>query len=56
MCVLGYEQTDSINSGHLLFFFSWPVTLTIYNLSPRMCIRLEFMFLSPIIPDLKSPG
>jgi hypothetical protein len=32
------------------------VTLTVYNLSPRMCIRLEFMFLSPIILDLKNLG
>jgi len=34
----------------------WPVILTVYNLPPRMCMRLEFMFLSTIIPDPSSPG
>jgi hypothetical protein len=34
----------------------WPVILTIYNLPPGMCMRLEFMFLSIVIPGPSSPG
>jgi hypothetical protein len=34
----------------------WPVILTIYNLSPGMCMRPEFMFLSTVIPGPSSPG
>jgi len=34
----------------------WPIILTVYNLPPRMCIRLEFMFLSTIIPGPSSPS
>jgi hypothetical protein len=34
----------------------WLVILTVYNLSPRMCMRPEFMFLSMVIPDPSSPG
>jgi len=33
-----------------------PVILTVYNLSPGMCMRLEFMFLSMVIPGPSSPG
>ena len=34
----------------------WPIILTVYNLPPKMCIRLEFMFLSTIMPGPSSPG
>jgi hypothetical protein len=34
----------------------WPVILTVYNLPPGMCMRLEFMFLSTVIPGPNSPG
>jgi len=34
----------------------WPVILTVYNLPPGMRMRLEFMFLSTIIPNLNSSG
>ena len=34
----------------------WLVILTIYNLSPSMCIRLEFIFLSTVIVGPNSPG
>jgi hypothetical protein len=34
----------------------WPVILTVYNLPPGMCMRLEFMFLSMVIPGPSSPG
>jgi hypothetical protein len=34
----------------------WPIILTVYNLPPRMCMRLEFMFLSMVILGPNSPG
>jgi hypothetical protein len=34
----------------------WLVILTIYNLPSGMCMRLDFMFLSMVIPDPNSPG
>ncbi|KAJ6957470.1 hypothetical protein NC653_039429 [Populus alba x Populus x berolinensis] len=34
----------------------WSVILTIYNLPPGMCMGLEFIFLSMVIPGLSSPG
>ena len=34
----------------------WPVILIVYNLQPGMCMRLEFMFLSLVIPDPNSLG
>ena len=34
----------------------WPVILTVYNLPTKMCIRLEFIFLSIVIPDPNSLG
>jgi len=34
----------------------WAVILTVYNLPPGMCMRLEFMFLSTVIPGPSSPG
>jgi hypothetical protein len=34
----------------------WPIILMVYNLPPGMYIRLEFMFLSTVIPDPNSPG
>jgi len=36
------------------FYSCWPMMLTIYNLSSRMCMRPEFMFLSMIIPSPNS--
>jgi hypothetical protein len=54
MYELGYVQIDSIHSGHL--HSCWPVKLTVYNLSLGMCIRLEFMFLSMVIPSPNSPS
>ena len=33
-----------------------PVILTIYNLSPGMCMRLKFMFLSTVILGLDNLG
>jgi len=34
----------------------WPVILTVYNLPPGMCMKLEFMFLSMVIPGPSNPG
>ena len=34
----------------------WPVILTVYNLPSGMCMRLEFMFLSIVIPGRSSLG
>jgi hypothetical protein len=34
----------------------WPVILTVYNLPLGMGMRLEFMFLSMVIPGPSSPG
>jgi len=34
----------------------WPIKLTVYNLPPGMCMRLEFMFLSMVIPNSNSLG
>jgi hypothetical protein len=34
----------------------WSVILTVYNLPPGMCMRLEFMFLSTVIPSPNSLG
>jgi hypothetical protein len=33
-----------------------PVIVTFYNLPPRMCMRLKFIFLSMVIPGLNSLG
>jgi hypothetical protein len=33
----------------------WPVILTVYNLPPGMSMRLEFMFLSMVIPGPSNP-
>jgi len=34
----------------------WPMILTVYNLSLRMCMRSKFIFLSMIIPGPNSPS
>jgi hypothetical protein len=33
-----------------------PIILTIYNLPPRICLRLKFMFLFTVIPSPYSSG
>jgi hypothetical protein len=50
--------TDEFNPFELFMtlYFCWPVILTVYNLSPEVCMRLEFMFLSTIIPSSNSLG
>ena len=51
-------RTDGFNPfGSFTTPYScWPVILTVYNLPPRVCMRLEFMFLSTVIPGPSSPG
>ena len=34
----------------------WSVLITVYNLSPWMCLKRQYIFLNMIIPGLKSPG
>jgi hypothetical protein len=34
----------------------WPMILTVYNFPLRMCMRLEFMFLSTVILGPNSLG
>jgi hypothetical protein len=50
--------TDKFNPFRLFVasYSYWPVILTVYNLPPRMCMRLEFVFLSTVILDPNSPG
>jgi hypothetical protein len=52
LCIDGFNQFRSFAAP----YSCWPVILTVYNLSPGMCMRLEFMFLSTIIPGPSSPG
>jgi hypothetical protein len=44
--------TDGFNPfrSFVARYSCWPVILTVYNLSPGMCLRSEFMFLSTVIP------
>jgi len=52
LCTDGFNPFGSFAAP----YSSWPVILTVYNLSPGMCMRLEFMFLSMVIPGLSSSG
>jgi hypothetical protein len=50
--------THEFNSfGSLAAPYSYlPMILTVYNLSPRMCMKLKFMFLSMVIHVPNSVG
>jgi len=52
LCTDGFNPFGSFAAP----YSCWPVILTVYNLPPGMCMRLEFMFLSMVIPGLSSPG
>jgi len=52
LCTDGFNQFGSFAAPYSY----WPVILTFYNLIPGMCMRLEFMFLSMVIPGPSSPG
>jgi len=52
LCTDGFNQFGSFAAP----YSSWPVILTVYNLPLGMCMRLEFMFLSMVIPGPSSPG
>jgi hypothetical protein len=51
-------STDKLNLFGLFTapYSCWPIILTVYNLSPRMCMRLEFIFLFMVIPGPNSLG
>jgi hypothetical protein len=50
--------TDGFNLFRLFAapYSCWSVILTVYNLPPGICMRLEFLFLSMVIPGPSSPG
>jgi hypothetical protein len=52
LCTDGFNPFRSFAAAYTY----WPVILTVYNLPPGMCMRLEFMFLSMVIPGPSSPG
>ena len=52
LCTDGFNPFKSFAAP----YSCWLVILTVYNLPPRMCIRLEFMFLSMVILGPSSPG
>jgi hypothetical protein len=51
-------STNGFNPFRLFVasYFCWSMILTIYNLSPGIRMRLEFMFLSMVIPGPNSSG
>jgi hypothetical protein len=51
LCTDGFNLFGSFTAP----YSCWPVILTIYNLPPGMCMRLKFMFLSMVIPGMRSP-
>ena len=52
LCTNGFNPFGSFATP----YSCWPDILTVYNLPPGMCMRLEFMFLSTVIPGSSSPG
>jgi len=50
LCTNGFNPFGSFAAP----YSCWPVILTVYNLPSGMCMRLEFMFLSMVIPGLSS--
>jgi hypothetical protein len=52
LCIDGFNPFGSFAAS----YSCWPVILIVYNLPPGMCMRLEFMFLSTVIPGPRSPG
>jgi hypothetical protein len=52
LCTDGFNPFGSFAAPYSY----WPVILTVYNLSPGMCMRPEFMFLSMVIPGPSNPG
>jgi len=52
LCIDGFNPFGSFAAP----YSCWPIILTVYNLTPRMCMRPEFMFLSTVILGPSSPG
>ncbi|KAL3358735.1 hypothetical protein AABB24_015706 [Solanum stoloniferum] len=50
--------SDGVNPfGNLSVSHSiWPVIITVYNLSPWMCMKQPYCYLSLLIPGPKAPG
>jgi hypothetical protein len=50
--------TDGLNPFGLFAasYSCWPIILMVYNLPQGICMRLEFMFLSMVIPGSSNPG
>jgi len=51
LCIDGFNPFESFVAP----YSCWPVILMVYNLPPGICMRLEFMFLSMVIPGPSSP-
>jgi len=51
LCTDGFNPFESFATH----YSCWPVILTVYKLRLGMCMRLEFMFLSMVIPGPSSP-
>jgi hypothetical protein len=51
LCTDGFNPFGSFAAP----YSCWPVILTVYNLPPGICMRLEFMFLSMVILGPSSP-
>ena len=52
LCTKGFNPFRSFSA----LYSCWPVILTVYNLPPGMCMRLEFMFISTFIPGPSNPS
>ncbi|GKV32265.1 hypothetical protein SLEP1_g40882 [Rubroshorea leprosula] len=52
LCIDGFNPFGPSASA----YSCWPVFLTVYNLSPELCMNLKRIFLSMIIVGPKSPG
>jgi len=51
LCADGFNPFGSFAAP----YSCWSFILMVYNLPPGMCMRLEFMFLSMVIPGPNSP-
>ncbi|KAL0320434.1 UNVERIFIED_CONTAM: hypothetical protein Sradi_5304900 [Sesamum radiatum] len=51
LCTDGFAPHGQFKRTHSY----WPVILTPYNLSPGMCMKSEYMFLTMVFPRLSNP-
>jgi len=52
LCTDGFNPFGSFASP----YSCWLIILMVYNLTPRICIRPKFIFLSTVIPGPNSPS